>query len=113
VSPNWSNNLGFAAPERATSSSGISSALVGFASTVLAISCSCPREVMFGGAVAPPVPSLRTLRPYVPIESMRQRQEQDRRRVPESMGRELPHVAVDVHYARADVSDRGILDPIR
>ncbi|HTU33673.1 MAG TPA: hypothetical protein VMF66_07710 [Candidatus Acidoferrum sp.] len=39
------------------------------------------------------------------IESLRERQEQDLRRVRESVSRELPHLAVDLYYAGWNSSD--------
>lgn len=47
------------------------------------------------------------------IEQLRERQEQDLRRVREAMSRELPHVAVDLYHAGWDSSDRVIIESIR
>jgi hypothetical protein len=47
-----------------------------------------------------------------PLEQLRRRQEHDLRRARETMGRELPHVAVDLYYAGWDSSDRVVLAAI-
>lgn len=47
-----------------------------------------------------------------PIESLRDRQEQDLLRVRESMSRESPHLAVDLYYAGWDSSDNVIVEPV-
>lgn len=46
-------------------------------------------------------------------EQLRERQEQDLRRVRDTMSRELAHVAVDLYYAGWDSSDRIVIEPIR
>lgn len=46
-------------------------------------------------------------------EQLRERQEQDLRRVRETMSRELVHVAVDLYYAGWDSSDNVVIDAIR
>ncbi|MGH9733622.1 MAG: hypothetical protein ACRD8A_03395 [Candidatus Acidiferrales bacterium] len=47
-----------------------------------------------------------------PIGSLRERQEQDLRRVRESMSRELPQLAVDLYHAGWDSSDNVIVEPV-
>lgn len=46
-------------------------------------------------------------------EQLRERQEQDLRRVREGMSRELPHLAVDLYYAGWDSSDRIVIEPVQ
>ena len=48
----------------------------------------------------------------VPMDALRQRQEEDLRRVRESTTRDLPRVVVNLYYASWDVSSRVIMDPI-
>ena len=45
-----------------------------------------------------------------PLESLRERQEQDLRRARDQVARELPHLAVDTYYAGWDFSDRVLIE---
>jgi len=46
-----------------------------------------------------------------PLESLRERQEEDLRRARDEIARELPHLAVDTYYAGWDSSDRVMIEP--
>lgn len=48
----------------------------------------------------------------VPADSLRPRQEEDLRRIRQSLRRELPQLAVDTYFASWDSSDRISIDPI-
>ena len=49
---------------------------------------------------------------HVPPDFLRLRQEDDLRRIRESLARELSQLAVDTHYASWDSSDRILIEPV-